>query len=121
MANILKFPETSGGTKRQAFLQDGDDIMHFDDQTLADDHTFPLPDAKSYRDLGKLRAKDWSNQELANLFRVKRLLDAAGVPNEIDRASPTRAIPGFSSATPMARCSFICAASTVSMSSTAPA
>ena len=95
MANILKFPETSGGTKRQAFLQDGDDILHFDDQTLADDHTFPLPDAKSYRDLGKLRAKDWSNQELANLFRVKRLLDAAGVPNEIDRGVTDEGDPWF--------------------------
>ena len=95
MANILKFPETSGGTKRQAFLQDGDDILHFDDQNLANDHTFPLPTAKSYRDLGKLRAKDWSNQELANLFRVKRLLDAAGVPNEIDRGITDEGDPWF--------------------------
>lgn len=95
MANILKFPETSGGVKRLAFLQDGDDILHFDDQTLANDHTFPLPKAKSYRDLGKLRAKDWSNQELANLFRVKRLLDAAGVPNEIDRGITDEGDPWF--------------------------
>jgi len=95
MANILKFPETSGGAKRQAFLQDGDDILHFDDQTRANDHTFPLPKAKCYRDLGKLRAKDWSNQELANLFRVKRLLDAAGVPNEIDRGVTDEGDPWF--------------------------
>lgn len=95
MANILKFPEASGGAKRQAFLQDGDDILHFDEQTRANDHTFPLPKAKSYRDLGKLRAKDWSNQELANLFRVKRLLDAAGVPNEIDRGITDEGDPWF--------------------------
>jgi len=95
MANILKFPENHEETKRQAFLQDGDDTLHFDDQTLAGDHRFPLPRAKSYRDLGKFRARDWSNQELANLFRVKRLLDAASVPNEIDRGITDEGDPWF--------------------------
>ncbi|MBB98722.1 MAG: hypothetical protein CML67_04180 [Rhodobacteraceae bacterium] len=95
MANILKFPENHAGTKRQAFLQDSDDTLHFDDQSAAGDHRFPLPTKKSYLEFGKLRAKDWSNQELANLFRVKRLLDAAGVPNEIDRGITDEGDPWF--------------------------
>ncbi len=95
MANILKFPEKCEGTKRQAFLQDGDDILHFDDQTLAGDHRFPLPQRKSGPGFGKFRIKDWSNQELANLFRVKRLLDSAGVPNEIDRGITDEGDPWF--------------------------
>jgi len=95
MANILKFPEREEEAKRQTFLQDGEDILRFEDQNLASDHIFPLPEEKNYLEFKKARAKDWSNQELANLFRVKRLLDAAGVPNEIDRGATDEGDPWF--------------------------
>lgn len=95
MANILKFPEEPVRTKRQSFLQDGNDTLDFDDHKRANDYTFPLPTKESFRSFSRLAAKDWSNQELADLFRVKRLLDAAGVANEIDRGMTDEGDPWF--------------------------
>lgn len=95
MANILKFPERDEETKRQRFLQDGDDILRFEDRNLAGGQMFPLPKETVYLEFGKARAKDWSNQELANLFRVKRLLDTAGIPIEIDRGITDEGDPWF--------------------------
>ncbi len=39
--------------------------------------------------------KDWSNQELANLFRVRQLLSAANVPVETDRGVTDEGDPWF--------------------------
>ncbi|MDP4990786.1 MAG: hypothetical protein NWQ37_06230 [Marivita lacus] len=39
--------------------------------------------------------KDWSNQELANLFRVRQLLNAANVPVETDRGVTDEGDPWF--------------------------
>lgn len=44
-----------------------------------------LKGAHASQDQRPDRLSDWTNQELADLYRVKRLLDAAGVPNALDR------------------------------------
>jgi len=42
-----------------------------------------------------LRGGDWSNQELADLYRVKQLLERAGVPVSIDRGLTDEGDPWF--------------------------
>jgi len=95
MANILKFTARSEETRNQEFLQDGDDILSFDIQNQKNGHVFPRPKETGFLKFKKSRNKDWSNQELANLFRVKRLLDNAGVPNEVDRGISDEGDPWF--------------------------
>lgn len=88
MADILSFR-----AKAQAASDAGSeqDFLHKEDHTLSFqvtetgrvgitnilEHRSETPEAPALN--------DWSNQELADLYRVKRLLDAAGVPNELDR------------------------------------
>jgi hypothetical protein len=88
MADILSFR-----AKAQAASDAGSeqDFLHKEDHTLLFqvtetgrvgitnilEHRSETPEAPALN--------DWSNQELADLYRVKRLLDAAGVPNELDR------------------------------------
>jgi hypothetical protein len=88
MADILSFR-----AKAQAAsdASSGQDFLHEEDHTLSFqvtetgslgisnilEHRADTPEAPALN--------DWSNQELADLYRVKRLLDTAGVPNELDR------------------------------------
>lgn len=95
MANILKFPERSEEVRNHEFLQDDDDILRFDDVNQKNDFAFSPPEEPSFLRAKRARSKDWSNQELADLFRVKRLLDAAGVPNDIDRGITDEGDPWF--------------------------
>lgn len=94
MAKILTFRSKDGAASTQGFLQDGDDTLSFQ----------VTPEGRV--DLGEMvppslpqqtqtAVRDWGNQELADLFRVKRLLDAAGVPNEIDRGLTDEGDPWF--------------------------
>ena len=91
MAQILSFR-----TKPKASGEPGHDenFLHHEDYTLSFQVTESghiglgnsLPDCPTTEDNGPAGAcSDWTNQEMADLFRVKRLLDAAGVTNELER------------------------------------
>ena len=98
MGNILTFPDRCDTVDRQEFLQDGDDTLQFDisgEQKQGQKYTFPLPKNFSALTSQKPRTKDWSNQELAHLYRVKRLLDLAGISNSIDRGVSDEGDPWF--------------------------
>jgi len=88
MVDHLTFRCIDGGASDATFLSDDDRILLFtmspDGQLDLDTRRLPAnrPDAKPQT--FKPARKDWSNQELANLFRVKRLLDTAGIVCEID-------------------------------------
>lgn len=95
MSDILKFPQRRGATASQEFLQDGDDNLCFDaweKKTNSEPVKFKEP---HFLGLEQLQRRNWSNQELADLYRVKRLLDSAGVPNEIDRGVTDEGDPWF--------------------------
>ncbi|WP_163852284.1 hypothetical protein [Pseudooceanicola aestuarii] len=89
MVQIVQFPGRHGSTSTGDFLQDGGDTLSFDGAG-ADIRLPALEAAPQNR-----QVRDWSNQELADLFRVKRLLDAAGVPNEVDRGLTDEGEPWF--------------------------
>jgi len=97
MGNILTFPDRCDAVDSQEFLQDGDDTLWFDspsEKKKDGKYAFPLPkQSTSLKTQG--RAKDWTNQELAHLYRVKRLLDLAGVSNTIDRGLTDEGDPWF--------------------------
>lgn len=95
MANILKFPERCEDAVDNGFLQDGSDILQFEAPNQTSTCAFSPPQEPDVLDYKDLQANNWSNQELANLFRVKRLLDAAGVPNEIERGITDEGDPWF--------------------------
>jgi hypothetical protein len=91
MAQILSFR-----TKPKASSEPGHDenFLHHEDYTLSFQVTESghiglgnsLPDSPTTEDSEPAGVcSDWTNQEMADLFRVKRLLDAAGVPNELER------------------------------------
>lgn len=94
MAKILTFRSKDGTTSTQGFLQEGDDTLSFQVTPegrvdLGEMVVPPLPDQE------RTKIRDWGNQEMADLFRVKRLLDAAGIPNEIDRGLTDEGDPWF--------------------------
>lgn len=92
MAKILKFQNNAATVDAKDFLQDGEDKLDFHQ---AGQDIVVLTEL-STSDVGKLRPdRDWSNQELADLYRVKRLLDAAGVHCEIDRGLTDEGDPWF--------------------------
>lgn len=98
MGNIITFPTQCDAVDHQEFLQDGGDTLQFvntNEQKQGQEHTFPLPKNFTRRQSQEFRAKDWTNQELAHLYRVKRLLDLAGVPNSIDRGVSDEGDPWF--------------------------
>lgn len=78
MADILNFPSKSDEKPGHSFLQGRDNTVSFD----ADGHLTLLNGAleNAYAEV-----KDWTNQELASLYRVKGLLNATGYFCEVDR------------------------------------
>ena len=75
-------------------MQD-DDLLNFDaDAAKGSAGLSPLRSREPAHQTS-LFATDWSNQELATLFRVKRLLDAAGVRVETDRGVTDEGDPWF--------------------------
>ncbi|RMF17305.1 MAG: hypothetical protein D6757_01425 [Alphaproteobacteria bacterium] len=96
MADILTFRhrEWKRSEEPRAFLQDGNDTLPFrttpEGRTDLGEVEIPIPEASAAPVV-----RDWSNQELADLFRVKRLLDAAGVPCDIDRGLSDEGDPWF--------------------------
>lgn len=80
MSNIFTFRPRKKGSLSADFLKDADDSVEFG--PAGPDVTLP-PVTPNHTAAFMLR--DWDNQELANIYRVKKLLDAAGVPNELER------------------------------------
>lgn len=98
MGSILTFPDRCDKASEPEFLQDGDDILTFhsaSSENPGHEYAFPLPKNTAALKFQTRRTKDWSNQELAHLFRVKRLLDLAGVANSIDRGLTDEGDPWF--------------------------
>lgn len=94
MAKILSFQNKEGASSHQDFLTDEYEKLSF--RTAEDGAVSlgevsptslptPLPDPK----------KDWGNQELADLFRVRQLLGGAGVPVETLRGITDEGDPWF--------------------------
>jgi hypothetical protein len=82
MSNIFNFRPGKKRSPDSDFLKDADDTVEFVHNgkgvSLGDAPQHFLQDPVS-------EVYDWTNQELANIYRVKQLLDAAGVPNELER------------------------------------
>lgn len=94
MADILRFPRHDTEHTDTGFLQD-DEVLNFDtDVANGETGIFPFKAPAPSKQKG-FSISDWSNQELATLFRVKRLLDTAGVRNEIDRGITDEGDPWF--------------------------
>jgi len=96
MAKILTFRHKGSGASEKDFLQDGDTTLSFQ----ADREGAIRLGALTHEEFVKSRLfpnrnSDWTNQELADLFRVKRLLDSAGVPNEVERGLTDEGDPWF--------------------------
>ena len=90
MVNILKFPDQRTALDDQEFLKGDDDTLRFDAKgELAIPNVY-APDLNQ-----KPSSKDWTNQELADLFRVKHLLGAAGIVSETDRGITDEGDPWF--------------------------
>lgn len=86
MSKILIFNGNRGSRTGNRFLQDSGDVLDFevDDNGQFDVKASVFTDTDvEHRKVSSDR--DWTNQELADLFRVKRLLNAAGVVCDIDR------------------------------------
>jgi len=96
MTDILNFPGCSERGGRQEFIQDGNETLQFGDGGITG---FVAPAASDnthvFSSHIRSRPRYWSNQELADLFRVKRLLDAAGIVCEVDHASTDEGDPWF--------------------------
>lgn len=98
MADILNFKRKTGNSYELSFMRLDDETLSFK-QTL-EGRVELEPVAHKETDSNatvaqKRKARDWGNQELANLFRVKHLLDAAGVICEIDRGLTDEGDPWF--------------------------
>lgn len=94
MAKILTFRNKDDAPTGQDFLTDETQTLSF---RMTEDGEFSLGALTRIR-LGSLfpdPKKDWSNQELADLFRVRQLLGAANVLVETDRGVTDEGDPWF--------------------------
>lgn len=94
MAKILSFRNKGDTPSAHGFLSDEADTLSF---RINEDGAVSLGDlARSkFGDLFPDPKKDWGNQELADLFRVRQLLSAANVPVETDRGVTDEGDPWF--------------------------
>lgn len=81
MANIFNFPLKKGAVEDTAFAPDTSELVQFDAPEPDTSASAQTPSSQSQHS-----SKDWSNQDLASIYRVKRLLNAAGVPNHVERS-----------------------------------
>ena len=94
MAKILSFRSKDGTPSVQHYLTDENEKLAF---RTAEDGAVSL-EQMSDRDLPAVLPdpkKDWSNQELADLFRVRQLLGGAGVPVDTLRGITDEGDPWF--------------------------
>ncbi len=96
MANIFNFPSKKKKASEKDFLQTSSELVQFDaagcEVDLPEQKPAPTPPAA---------LNDWSNQELASIYRVKRLLDAAGVACHLERSLSDEGDPWCIFCTPM--------------------
>lgn len=94
MAKILTFRNKDTSTSGQDFLSDANQTLSF---RMSDDGAVSLGNISrsSFSGLFPDPKKDWSNQELADLFRVRQLLSGANVPVETDRGVTDEGDPWF--------------------------
>ncbi|MGC1503309.1 MAG: hypothetical protein WA782_04120 [Sulfitobacter sp.] len=94
MATILSFRGKESDSSAQEFLTDETEKLSF---RTAEDGAVSLGDvaAASLPDILPDPKRDWSNQELADLFRVKQLLSSANVPVETMRGVTDEGDPWF--------------------------
>lgn len=94
MAKILSFTQKENSLPEQHFLNPEAQTLSFH---VNEDGAVSLGGlvTTSLPSLFPDPKKDWSNQELANLFRVRQLLNAANVPVETDRGVTDEGDPWF--------------------------
>lgn len=94
MATILSFRGKENASSAQDFLTDETEKLSF---CTADDGAVSLGDVTdaSLPDILPDPKRDWGNQELADLFRVKQLLSGANVPVETMRGVTDEGDPWF--------------------------
>lgn len=94
MAKILTFRNKGNAPSGQDFLTDENQTLSF---RATEDGGFSLGDLSQtgLPDFFPDPKKDWSNQELADLFRVRQLLNGANVPVETDRGVTDEGDPWF--------------------------
>ena len=95
MTDILNFPTRSRRKDPQEFLQESSETLQFDTGSQVTGFTMPTSDTTDPSPSRQHKAQYWSNQELAHLYRVKRLLDAAGMACDIDHGSTDEGDPWF--------------------------
>jgi hypothetical protein len=81
MTNIFDFRPKQMKSLNSDFLNDADDKVEFD----LSGREVQAGDMSQHFARETPVIRDWSNQELANIYRVKKLLDTAGVPNTLER------------------------------------
>lgn len=94
MAKILTFRNKGHAPSGQDFLTDENQTLSF---RTSEDGAVSLGDLArtGFPNLFPDPKKDWSNQELADLFRVRQLLSGANVPVETDRGVSDEGDPWF--------------------------
>lgn len=94
MAKILTFRNKDGAPSGQDFLTDENQTLSF---RTTEDGGIDLGNLSNsgLPDLFPDPKKDWSNQELADLFRVRQLLSGANVAVETDRGVTDEGDPWF--------------------------
>jgi hypothetical protein len=89
MKNIIKFRRKLKENKSVDFLHQGNNTISFDNEKIK-----PSISLTNCFKQDKTE-KDWSNEEIALLWRVKRLLDLAKLPNTVDRGITDEGDPWF--------------------------
>lgn len=95
MTNIFNFRPIKKDAPGSDFLKDADDTVEFG--PTGRDVSFNKPPEHYLQGSTGTQfiPRDWTNQELANIYRVKRLLDAAGVPNTLERGITDEGDPWY--------------------------
>lgn len=93
MTNVFNFLPRGAKSGTTDFLREADDTLKFDEtaRSVASLDLFQKTKVSGPAFVDR----DWSNQELADLYRVKRMLDAAGVSIDVDRGLTDEGDPWF--------------------------
>lgn len=98
MADVLEFKRNMGSSNELSFIRSDGETLSFKQTSEGRVELEPVIHNDVTTEDGvpsQYKIRDWTNQELANLFRVKHLLDAAGVVCEIDRGLTDEGEPWF--------------------------